>query len=51
MRKSFLRQYGYTLEEIGRHMGITRERVRVLASKGSQRVEKAVKEMKKGGKK
>ena len=49
--KSFLREYGYTLAEIARYMHLSKGRVHVLASKGSQRVEKAVKEMRKGEKK
>ena len=43
---SWLRKYGFTLQEIGAHMGITRFRVSQLISKGSKRVPQAVKEMK-----
>ncbi len=51
MRISFLRQFGFTLEAIAAHMELSKGRVHVLASKGSQRIEKAVKEMRKAGRK
>ena len=47
MIRSYIREFGYSLQEIGAHMGITRERVRQLMSKKSKRVTAAVKEMKK----
>ena len=43
---SYLRKYGYTLKEIGAHMGISPQRVLMLARIDSPRIAQAVKEMK-----
>ena len=46
MRRSYLREYGFTLKEIGAHIGVNNSRVRQLINAGSKRIPVAVKEMK-----
>ena len=48
--RSYLREYGFTLKEIGAHMGVNHARVRQLINAGSKRIEAAVKEMKRAAK-
>jgi hypothetical protein len=47
MRKQWWRVYGFTLDEIAKHMKITPQRVHQLALKKSLRINSAVKQMKK----
>jgi DNA-directed RNA polymerase sigma subunit (sigma70/sigma32) len=45
MSVKWWKRYGYTLQEIGDNMKITRQRVRQLAVKGSPRIDEAVRKM------
>jgi DNA-directed RNA polymerase specialized sigma subunit len=45
-RRSYLREYGYTLKEIAAHMKVNTSRVYQLIAKGSPRIRQSVMEMK-----
>ena len=45
-KTSYVRKWGYSLQEIGDHMGIGRSRVLFLIHKNSPRIKEALKEMK-----
>jgi DNA-directed RNA polymerase specialized sigma subunit len=46
MKRSYLREYGYTLKEIAAHMKINTARVYQLIAKSSPRIKCALREMK-----
>jgi len=49
-KTSYIRKYGFSLQEIGAHMGLTRERVHQLFRTDPKRVTVALVEMKKARK-